>query len=59
MWLLIGFVVVITVLCVILSRRGSSGMTVNGSTDTVEGAMGQMSHNYGADRSGGGGGFGG
>lgn len=35
-----------------LDRRGSTGMSQNGSTDTVAGAVGQVSHQYGPDRGG-------
>ena len=37
---LIALIVIIAVLAFILSRRGSSGLGSNGSTDSVEGSLG-------------------
>ncbi|KGN38344.1 hypothetical protein [Knoellia subterranea] len=51
-WIVIGLVVVIALLVWWLDRRGSTGMSQNGSTDTVAGAVGQVSHKYGPDRGG-------
>lgn len=56
-WIVIGIIVLIALLVWVLHRRGSNGMSVNGSTDTLEGAMGQASHNFGPDRGGGGSGL--
>lgn len=52
---LIILVFIIAVLAYILNRRGSTGMSKNGSTDTVEGSLGQGAHRQGP----GGGGIGG
>lgn len=40
MWLIIGFIIV-GLLAWVLSRRGSTGMSRNGSTDTVESGLGR------------------
>lgn len=49
------FIVLLLVIAALawwLNRRGSTGMSSNGSTDTVAGSLGQNVHN---DRQGGGG----
>lgn len=52
---LIVLIIIIAALAYILNRRGSTGMSKNGSTDSVEGALGQGAHRQGP----GGGGIGG
>ena len=56
-YLIIGIIVVIALLAWVLSRRGSSGMSSNGSTDSVEGALGQQAHRHGPGSGLGGGGI--
>jgi hypothetical protein len=43
----IALVVIIGILAFVLHRRGSSGISQNGSTDSVEGALGQQAHRHG------------
>ena len=44
MWLIIGFIVVVALLAWVLQRRGSSGLSSNGSTDSTPGALGSQVH---------------
>jgi hypothetical protein len=55
-YVIIGIIVVIALLAFVLSRRGSTGLGQNGSTDTTAGALGQTRRDSGSAGGLGGGG---